>query len=181
MCRAITLIETLLAAAVIGVVLAVVTLGVATVRSDLKRSQVVQLLATLDQAMSAYHQTTGQWPAAPAAKQGGRTSAEDDGSADRILTVLAAEPTSRAVLDTIEPMLQVKPIGETEGTTPFGMVQDAWARPLRCLTADSASPLDREAVAVNAGRPIFVSAGPDGQFGASDLAAAADNLRSDRR
>ena len=179
-----TLVETLIAAAVIGVVLAVVTLGMATVRSDLKHNQVGQLLAILDDALSAYHQATGKWPTEPGAENEGRASAEHDGSADRVIAVLAAEPASRAILDKTRPVLRVIPVADiADGASelPWGTVQDAWGRPLRCLTAASKSPLDREAVAVNGGRPIFISAGPDGRFGTRDIAAAADNLRSDRR
>jgi len=182
--RAMTLIETMIAAAVIGAVLAVVILGVATVRSDLKRGQVEQLLATLDQALSAYHQATSDWPMDLGSEEDERAPTERDGSADRVIDVLAAEPTSRAILDIIRPILWVQPITDiNKGDTalPWGTVQDAWGQPLRCLTADSKSPLDREAVAVNDGRPIFISAGADGQFGNRDIAAAADNLRSDRR
>ena len=101
-----------------------------------------------------------------------------------VIAVLAAEPASRAILDKTRPVLRVIPVADiADGVSelPWGTVQDAWGRPLRCLTAASKSPLDREAVAVNGGRPIFISAGPDGRFGTRDIAAAADNLRSDRR
>jgi len=182
--RAMTLAETLVAAAVIGVVLAVIALGVATVRSDLKHGQAEQLLATLDEALSAYHQATGSWPVDPGAEDEERESAEQEDSADRVIAALAAEPASRAILDRTRPVLRVKPITDMSAATSessWGTVQDAWGRRLRCLTAASESPIDREAVAVNGGRPIFVSAGPDGQFGTHDIAAAADNLRSDRR
>lgn len=179
--RAITLIETMIAAALIGVVLAVVTLGVATVRNDLKRGQVEQLLTQLDEALSAYHQATGFWPTDPGLKDNDRTSSDHDGSADRVIAVLAAEPTSRAILDTILPILRIQPIDKEERASKWSTVQDAWGHHLQCLTADSKSPLDREAVAINNGRPIFISAGMDGQFGTRDIASAADNLRSDRR
>jgi len=182
--RAMTLIEALVAAAVVGVVLAMVALGVATVRSDLKHGQVVQLLATLDEALSAYHQATGEWPVDPGVEDKEQASAEQEGSADRVVAALAAEPASRAILDRTRPVLRVSSVPDIStaaGESPWGTVQDAWGRRLRCLTADSASPIDREAVAANGGRPIFVSAGPDEQFGTRDIAAAADNLRSDKR
>jgi len=182
--RAMTLAETLVAAAVIGVVLAMVALGVATVRSDLKHGQVEQLLATLDEALSAYHQATSEWPADPGVEDEDRASAEQDGSADRVIAALAAEPASREILDKTGLVLRVKPgtdLSTATSESSWGTLQDAWGRRLRCLTSASRSPIDREAVAANGGRPIFVSAGPDGRFGTHDIAAAADNLHSDKR
>lgn len=182
--RAMTLVEILLVAVAIGVVLAMVALGVATVRNDLKHGQVEQLLATLDEALSAYHQATGHWPVDPGAEDTERALVEHDGSADRVVAVLASEPASRAILDKTRPVLRVTPVADISDEAnelPWGTVQDAWGRRLRCLTAASKSPLDREAVAINDGRPIFICAGPDAQFGNRDISTAADNLRSDRR
>jgi hypothetical protein len=44
------------------------------------------------------------------------------------------------------------------------------------LTAGSSRERDRHVVAANGGKPVFISAGPDGQFGDDDPAASADNL-----
>ena len=179
-----TLIETLVAAAVLGAMLAVIALGIATIRKDLKHTQVEQLLATLDEAMSAYHKATGEWPANPIAKDAERISTEQESDADRVIAVLAAQPTSQAILDRTKSVFRIKPVPDISAQasqSPWGTVQDAWGQRLRCLTADSTSPIDREAVAANGGRPIFVSAGPDEQFGSQDIAAAADNLRSDQK
>lgn len=67
----------------------------------------------------------------------------------------------------------------TEESAGQWVVIDAWGRPMRCLTARCPSPVACEAVAANGGKPIFISAGPDGQFGMADGVTDADNLRSD--
>ncbi len=247
-----TVSETLIAAASVMLLLVLAALGIARVRNDLKSKQVWELLATLDEGLSAYCEATGQWPVemvpsherqqarAPEGERGpggdreteigagmigggdsfsrdpkgSAFGAEDrgrpfvgafsrdpkgsafggsetyrdtggrapwqraDGSAERVITALAAVPASRAVLERIPEVLRVPRQGEDRDADAdaWGTVQDAWGHRLRCLTAASPSEVDRQAVAGNGGRPIFVSAGPDGQFGIHDPAAAADNI-----
>jgi len=195
---AMTLPETLVAGAIVGLVLIAVALGVATVRTDLKRLQVQELLAVLDEALCAYQAATGQWPAgSPAAAHGespdgekapvppritaGPQAADSGGaSADQVVAALAAVPASRTVVERIPAVLRVPPQGEvaSPNKADWGTVQDAWGRRLECLTATSRSAIARQAVAANHDKPIFISAGVDGRFG-RDTYDDADNLRSD--
>lgn len=182
--RAMTLPETLIAGAMMGVVLLAVALGVANVRSGLKERQVKEVLALLDQAVGAYHKATGAWPCDTRRPKPSPAADSDDGSGDRVIAVLAGVPAARMQIDRIRSIFRVaveQPASVATTRPAWGTVQDAWGRRLRCLTAASPAPGDQEAVAANAGRPVFVSAGPDGDFGSMDIASAADNIRSDGR
>lgn len=196
---ALTLPETLIAGAVIGILLVAVSLGLSTMRTDLKRVRTIELLAILNEALSAYHSETQAWPSidesAGTPKAGkdrtadsaaGSSSARDD-SGDSVIAILQQVPASRQVLERLPPLVRL-PAGSdstwSPTTVPAGAgwtIRDAWGLPLRCLTAGSRAPVDREAVAAGGGRPIFVSAGEDGDMGQTDRAAAADNLRSNDR
>ncbi|MBI4580862.1 MAG: hypothetical protein HY718_14230 [Planctomycetes bacterium] len=208
--RAVTLSETLVAGALVGLLVVVVAIGMDAMRTELKRRQAIALLAALDEALTAYHQATAQWPPDHAlpptpGRPGPAIDPDDDGSGDRIIVVLAAVAESRAVLqrvpnilrlpgegggssteagrDARPPNLRVPGEGGGSATRPgganWGTVVDPWGRRLRCLTATSPSATHRKAVAANRNRPIFISAGPDGRFGFTDVSAASDNLRSD--
>ncbi|HSW44257.1 MAG TPA: hypothetical protein VLM89_01665 [Phycisphaerae bacterium] len=181
--RALTITETLLCASIIGLLLGVAGLGVDTVRQDLKRRQTENLLAILDRALTAYQQAAGKWPANSSADERRSSLSEDDGSGSRIVGALAAVPESLKVLDHVPSIFRMEPAqGVSQAVTqPWAGIRDAWGRPLCCLTADCTSPSDAEALAANGGKPIFISAGPDGLFGRQDPSAAADNLRSDGR
>ncbi|HOW72134.1 MAG TPA: hypothetical protein PKY77_16165 [Phycisphaerae bacterium] len=182
--KALTLPETLIAGSILSAVLLAVALGVANVRSGLKERQVKEVLAFLNQAVGAYHKATGTWPSDTRPPPRTPTSDHDQGSADRVIALLAGVPAARIQIDRIRPVFRVpleQPPLPTTTAPAWGTIQDAWGRRLRCLTTASPAPSDQEAVAANAGRPVFVSAGPDGDFGTLDIAATADNIRSDGR
>jgi type II secretory pathway pseudopilin PulG len=196
-----TLPETLIAAGVIALALAIAALGIASIRTDLKQRRTRDLLVTLDAALEAYHQAAGDWPEVQAGREShaselGVTDAQrrarhaESGSTDAaepVIAALANVPTSRERLEHIPAELRVSPeelatkgLNQPAAAQPaWGTVQDAWGRRLHCLTADSAAPVDRQAVAANGGKPIFVSAGDNGEFSSKDGSEAADNLRSD--
>lgn len=116
-----------------------------------------------------------------------------DGSADRIVALLQQVVASRAVLEEVPAILWAKRDDGTASQPGHGgatlqpaaeggaenHIQDPWGTTLVCITATSPSATHRKAVAANGGRPIFIIAGPDRQFGFADVAAASDNLRSD--
>lgn len=182
--RALTLPETLIAGVILAVVLLAVALGVSNVRSGLKERQVKELLALLDQAVGAYHKATGAWPSDTMPLRKAPAADQDEGSGDRVIATLAGVLAARLQLERIRPIFRVAAVDPVPPATTqpaWGTVQDAWGHRLRCLTAASPAPSDQETVAANAGRPIFVSAGPDGDFGTIEIAAAADNIRSDGR
>jgi type II secretory pathway pseudopilin PulG len=186
-----TLSEVLIAATLFGVLLAVLMLGMDGIRTELKRRQTLDLLETLDHALRAYHQATGAWPAdvvAPPETPSFRLdnvhrTDPDADSGDRVVTALASVAASRTILQTVPKTLRVthgadRPTATAPGADSGG-VRDSWGRPLCCLTAASPSAVHRKAVAANENRPIFISAGPDGEFGFVDVSTASDNLRSD--
>ncbi len=171
-----SLIETLSLGGVLAVVLGLITVGVSSVRNELKERQVWEVLRLLDSALALYHDVTGAWPASadhPVAEPSPAGPDADD--ARPILERLAAVPASRALLDTLPGHLRVPP----DDGPGFGGVRDPWGTRLHCLTAQSPRLVDRQAVAAHGGRPIFVSAGLDGEFAGRESSAAADNLRSD--
>lgn len=182
-----TFTETLITATLLGLLLVVVALGIHSVRGDLKHQQVWYLLVSLDKALEAYHEATGTWPFTPATQPSGtepeRLSINDDPteSGRRVINALAAVPASREILESIPAILRIPPERtEAKINDDWGTVRDAWGRPLRCLTALSRIPVEWQAVAANRGKPIFISAGTDGEFTSRDSVAEADNLRSDQ-
>ncbi len=183
--RALTLIETAIAAILIGLLLIVATQGMDAVRDDLKRRRTENVLVLLDKALTAYHQTTGRWPVDPDNETQSDDLSEHDRSGDRVIAALATVPEARKALEQIPPAYRAaapntdapaSPAGQ-----PWGTVHDAWGQRLRCITADSLLPSERDALAANAGKPIFISAGPDKRFGLQNRPNAADNIRSDGR
>ncbi|HOA72743.1 MAG TPA: hypothetical protein PL151_11195 [Phycisphaerae bacterium] len=190
--RGITLSETLVTAAALAVVLAALGLGTEGIRNDLKRQQAVAMMEILDQALVAYHAQTGAWPvdadsgarpAAAADEDADSPSPEryeaDPAAVDRMLALMAGVPAARARLETLPAVLRVAPAESARSAGAWGSIRDPWGRPLHCLTASSPLAVHRKAVAANQGRPIFISAGPDGRFGFQDVSAASDNIRSD--
>lgn len=95
--------------------------------------------------------------AKPDMSEAAMTGDLSDGServAGEIVALLAHVPASRAILEGVE--------WETARDAAGPRIRDSWARPLRCLTARSPTVAQRQAVAANGGRPIFISGGPDG-------------------
>lgn len=181
-----TLTEKLIATALLAFGVFAAMLGTAQVREELKREQTWSLLAMLDEALDVYHAHAGRWPveapttppdvdrSADALQAGARGTAfvaVDLEAARDVLEALAAEPASRRVLDRVPPVLTAHRPNESA----WG-VHDGWGRPLACLTPRSPNAAHRLAVEANGGKPIFLSAGPDGRFGHGDPTAAADNL-----
>jgi len=182
--RAVTLTETLIIAALLAVVLMIIALGTEKVRSDLKHQQVWELLATLDEALSAYYRSTGHWPKCDDKTPGNESQQLEQGDMQTgihecVISAMASVDKSQEILSRIPIKLRLVDNPEDRQRTHFRTVQDAWAKRLRCITARSASHIDRQAVAANNGKPIFISAGTDGRFGDQDVVYAADNLRSD--
>ncbi len=169
--RAMTFSETLIVAMLVGAALLLVALGIATVRTDLRTHQTWELLARLDDALNAYYGSTGSWPVDPRATAERSSASGASESTVIVLAALQRTPKSDQVLERVPEVLR------RESYEPdVWIVVDGWGRPLRCMTANSPRTLERQAVAANGGKPIFVSAGGDGRFGLDDVADAADNL-----
>lgn len=128
-----------------------------SVRDRAKEDLAVHLLADLDNALARYRRDTGFYPVA-----------RGPDSAIPVVIDLLDHPRSRDVIQSFPACLWRGPDAQRR-------LIDPWGTPLRYLSTDSKDP----SVATNGGRPIFVSAGPDRDFGDVDVARSGDNLRSD--
>jgi hypothetical protein len=188
----------LLAGALVAIGLVVVALGMSWIRGELKRHQTWVLLERLDEALDAYHATVGHWPgddgvtetrpAEPPVSTEGQppwvTTAGDshgvglDAVSDEVVAALAGVADSYHVLQQIPTALWAERDDASSDIEEPAMpaLRDAWGRRLSCVTAASPLPHHRQLLAANGGKPIFISAGPDGRPGHDDPADAADNL-----
>ena len=124
----------------------------ARAKHDLAR----RMLSDLDKALSRYHRATGRFPA----------SYEPSSSKTVIIDFLDHERT-RKIMEGLPDSLWAGP-GRRNLTDP-------WGTPVKYFDAESGSIY----VKANSGRPVFISAGPDRDFGEGDPSRLGDNLRSD--
>ncbi len=151
-----TLIEMTIAVFILSVALFLLAGWTSTQRAGLKQDLAMRMLADLDKALVRYRRATGSYP-------------------------LSREPQSEisAVVDLLDhqktrPILEAFPASLWCGPGMTHLV-DPWGNPLRFQAGDARHSL----VIANGGRPVFTSAGPDGDFGDIDASALSDNLRSD--
>jgi|GEM_PF-1013794 len=151
-----TLVETLLTIGLTGVTLFLVSGWMSGLRSDARRDLAVRMLRDLDVALVRYRRDTGQYP----------VGYGDDSRISAVVHLLD-HPKSRSLIDAFPALLKKGPNDAT--------LVDPWGTPLRFLGPDSDDPK----VITNDGRPVFISAGPDRDFGDHSPAGLGDNLRSD--
>lgn len=154
--RAMTLVEMIIALCVILVSLFLLAGWTGNIRESAKHALAERLLSDLDAALARYHHTTGRYPASHA----------PDSAIQATVYLLDCDKT--------RPLLTAFPASVWSGSGRRNLV-DPWGTPLRFYPADSDSPYVR----ANEGRPVFMSAGPDGGFGELDVSQLSDNLRSD--
>lgn len=155
-----TIFETAMLAAAIGVALFVIGGGIGHIRQQTKQNLCRRLMTQLGVALAEYHKkTAGYPPGAP------------DASAGAAIDALEAVEASAAVLRPLPASLHV-------AEDPLIGCEDPWGGALHYLTTTAPSAPDRQEVAANGGEPIFESAGRDRDFGATDPTAAADNIRT---
>lgn len=132
-----------------------------SVRQGAKGALATRMLATMDRALARYHRAVGAFPPglSPEPVQAARAAA----------AALFRHDKTRPLLESLPPSVRRGRSGET-----FSLV-DPWGTPLKYVTAQDDAPFAR----ANEGRPVFISAGPDLNFGDQDSAAIGDNLRSD--
>ncbi len=155
-----TVFETAILAAVIGVVLFILAGGLGAMRQQAKRNLCIRLMTQLSEALTAYHRQTGTYP--PGAP---------DLSAGPAITAVEGVDRAAAALSALPPSLHL-------GEDPAVGCVDPWGVPLRYLTTTAPSQRDRQEVAANGGVPIFESAGRDRDFGTFQPSASADNIRT---
>lgn len=128
--------------------------------TNLRQSSKIELarnmLVHLDIALARYHRANNQFPP---------VSGSDEAQA-AVVQLLNHERT-RPVIESLPASVRRGPSGRT--------LVDPWGTPLRYLPETS----DSLYVKANESRPIFMSAGPDRDFGDHDKACIGDNLRSD--
>ena len=151
-----TLVEMIITTLVIGIGLFFLSGWMNSMRQATRRDLSIRLLSDLAKAMSRYHRAFNQYP---------RGSGPN-----------AANWAATALLDfdRTRPLLEALPPGLWKGPGRKNLV-DPWGTPLKYLS----DPKESVLVRANNGRPIFVSAGPDRDFGVEDDSRIGDNLRSD--
>lgn len=127
-----------------------------TLQGGTKQDLARRMLADLDQALVRYRRATGSYP----------TSRGPDSAIPAVVDLMDHEKT-RPILEAFPSCLRSGP-----GTKPL---VDPWGTPLRYLPENSGGPAAR----AGSGRPVFVSAGPDRDFGDQNPVARENNLRSD--
>ncbi len=147
-----TLVEMVVAVTVVGIALFLLVGSARLIREDARSQLARQLLTTLDRALIAYQIAENAYPVAP------------DEDADFAVAALLASPATHGLAAELPDSLW-------NAARPHTLV-DPWGRPLRYLS----DPLRHPYVRTNENRPVFVSAGRDGDF---SEAAEGDNLRSD--
>lgn len=148
-----TLIEMAVVVILTGVCLFLLDGWMKSVREGAKQDLAVEMLARLDQALARYHRATDSYPPCP----------PPDSDLSAPAELLNHEKTQKE--------LKSLPASLWRGQT----LVDPWGTPLRYLPADNDSPY----VHANNNSPVFLSAGPDRDFGDVDSACIGDNLRSD--
>jgi type II secretory pathway pseudopilin PulG len=156
-----TLVEMVLAAALLALVLAGAAGLYDHCLNEAKVQQVAALIHGLGSALAAYAEVTGAYPP-------GRV----DEASDPALAALQTAPASAAQIQKVKSNLVFLSDGKWRCVDP-------WGRPLRYLTARSNRPEPRRRVEANGGVPIFESAGPDRDFGDVISARQADNICGD--
>lgn len=154
--RAMTLIEMGLTAVATSLVLFLLIGWMGSVRQDSQRDLCLRELSDLDKALVRYRRAEEVYPAATSGN-----------AIHLVLNALSVHARTKPILDAFPRRLWRE--GEPR------VLLDSWGTPLRLLVDEDKNP----AVKLNGGRPIFVSAGPDRDFGDENPAAVGDNLRSD--
>lgn len=151
-----TLVEMTIIGMIVGAGLFLVTGWMNTTRQGTKRDLAIHMLLELDKSLARYHRACGTYPA----------SFGPD-SAISATTVLLDHERTRKTLEDLPNSCWRGPGRRT--------LIDPWGTPVRYYASATESP----AVKANNNRPLFVSAGPDRDFGDTHHARIGDNLRSD--
>ncbi len=152
-----TFVELVIAVVVVVLFVSVLLGATRSVRRSAKRAQAVQLVAGLEKALSAYQAEHEVYP-----------SGDEAGNAAGALHALLGD---RGPLpEGVDPVLVIRDRGRRT-------VRDPWGTRLRYITDRYAAEPDR--ATINLTRPVFVSAGPDRDFGDDDPTHNSDNIASD--
>lgn len=153
---AMTLVEMAIAVLIIGAGLFLLVGWTRDLQAAERRNLAVRLLSELDKALAQYHRANECYPLAP-----------EPNPANWVTVALLDFDRTRRTLEKLPPSVWHGP-GRR-------VLVDPWGTPLKYFSETSNS----QYVLANNGRPVFVSAGPDCQFGEKDVSQIGDNLRSD--
>ncbi len=156
--RGMTLVEMIITVVALSIALFLLTGWLGSLRESAKEALAMRMLADLDDALSRYRRATGEYP----------VSRGPGSDIPAVLDLVAHEKT-RPILERFPGHVWQGPGGSKR------RLIDPWGTVLRYLPPDS----EDEKVRANGGRPLFVSAGPDRDFGDGNPSAVADNIRSD--
>ncbi len=154
--NAMTLIEMAIAVLIIGAGLFLLVGWTRDLQADARRNLAVRLLSELDKALAQYHRANDRYPMSPGPN-----------SANWVTVALLDFERTRQTLDKLPPSVWRSP-GQR-------VLVDPWGTALKYYPETQNSPY----VKANNGRPVFVSAGPDREFGDEDASKIGDDLRSD--
>lgn len=151
-----TLVEMTIVGMVLSAGLFLVSGWMGATRQSSKRDLAATMLLELDKSLARYHRACGTYP----------TSYGPDSAISATLVLLDHERTRKTLEDL--------PASCWRGPGRRTLI-DPWGTPIRYYGNSSESP----AVKANNNRPLFISAGPDRDFGDTLHARIGDNLRSD--
>lgn len=151
-----TLGEMIITVCMLGVLLFLLAGWMNSLREQAKEDLARWMLIELDDALLRYRRATGCYPLQ-----------RGPGSAIPAVIDLLDHEKTRSQLEAFPSSLWRGP-GRR-------ILIDPWGTELQYISPDSGDPK----VHANDGRPIFISAGPDRDFGETDPAALGNNLRSD--
>jgi len=151
-----TFAEMIIAVLLVGAAVFLLVGWMETIRRDAKMELARSMLAKLDTALARYHRANECYPPVRGT----------DSALDAVVQLINHERT-REIIESLPESVRRGPGNR--------MLVDPWGTPLRYLPEGDPS----EYVRANEGRPLFVSAGPDRDFGDHDKSCLGDNLRSD--
>lgn len=149
-------ITVLVATCATGLLLFFLVSWMTTLQGGTKEELARRMLKDLDQALVRYRRATGSYP----------TSRGPNSAIPAVVDLIDHEKT--------RPILEAFPSCLRSGPGRKRLI-DPWGTPLRYLPEDTGD----QSAKSNSGRPVFVSAGPDRDFGDTNPAAKGNNLRSD--
>ena len=155
--RAMTLVEMVIAVFLLGAGMFLVNGWMSRGREMSKHDLARRVLADLDKALAKYQRSMGCFP----------PTYGPESAISVTVSLTDSDKKIREILDRFPDCLWRGP-GRRD-------LIDPWGTPLRYYPESSNSPMVR----ANNNRPVFVSAGPDRDFGDKDISLAGDNLRSD--
>ncbi len=127
---------------------------------EAKAHQTAELLDNLNAAMDQYYAANKTYP-----------HSVDFRAAPIVTEMLHVEQCKELLAHSPAPL-----IGK-DNASPY--CRDAWGNPIRYIPSKTVIPQFTGRIQLTGGKPIFESAGPDGDFGDDTIGSQSDNIRGD--